>query len=43
MVDLAHDREQEAKDTMESLQTEIAHMHQLAGQTEQISSEQQET
>ncbi|XP_043203912.1 cilia- and flagella-associated protein 58-like [Amphibalanus amphitrite] len=43
MVDLAHDREQEAKDTMESLQAEIAHMHQLAGQTEQISSEQQET
>ena len=43
MVDLAHDREQEAKDTMESLQAEISHMNQLAGQSEQISSEQQET
>ncbi|XP_037068879.1 cilia- and flagella-associated protein 58-like [Pollicipes pollicipes] len=42
MVDLAHEREQEAKETMESLQGEIGRLHELAGQGEQISNEQQE-
>ncbi|KAF0296928.1 hypothetical protein FJT64_005669 [Amphibalanus amphitrite] len=36
MVDLAHEREQEAKETMEALQNEITRLHELSGQGEAL-------
>ena len=36
MVDLAHEREQEAKETMETLQNEITRLHELSGQGEAL-------
>ncbi|XP_037091261.1 cilia- and flagella-associated protein 58-like [Pollicipes pollicipes] len=42
MVDLAHEREQESKETMEALQTEITRLHEVAGQGDEAAAGKQD-
>lgn len=42
MVDLAHEREMEAKETMETLQSEITRLHELSGEGDAAINNQQD-